>query len=140
MKTFALLSRQDLFLSAPANKPASSLPRLEKLTDLTHRFQHLLRYKPRGMYWLLPYYHYFLNIKEKVEHYFTSGQLPIPAGTAETRGRDLTILREELAALLGPAAPQHLKRNSPALFLLFVELEKLLKENGGAPQPPGHLA
>lgn len=120
----------------------------EKLSALTHRIQLIIRNRPKDMLSLLEFYHYFLSVKEDLEHYFTREQSVLksltqagggpgaddtaslsPDNTLETT---LARLKEELSefvVLLSNIQINHkgLKAYSLALTLFFKELENFVR-------------
>jgi hypothetical protein len=122
----------------------------EKLSALTHRIQLIIRNRPNNMLSLLEFYHYFLLVKEDLEHYFTREQSMLKflhqAGTGQKEDdkeslppdktqnlRDtLARLKEELSdfvVLLSNIQINHkgLKAYSLALTLFFKELENFVR-------------
>lgn len=118
----------------------------EKLSDLTHRIQLVIRNKPKDMLSLLEFYQYFLSVKEDLEHFFTreqallkslnqAGSGPGAGNTPDNTlvpGKVLARLKEELSdfVVLLSNIPIHykgLKTYSLVLSLFFKELENFIK-------------
>lgn len=148
MKTLALRPADESSRKKHSSQPDQTLVVVrEKLSALTHRIQLIIRSKPKEMLSLLEFYHYFLAVKEELEHFFTREQTLLKSldqagrrpGAGDTTGltpeeleKTLARLKEELSGfvvLLSNLQINHknLKAYSLTLTLFFKELESFVR-------------